>query len=536
MKKTLSLFVLSAVCACSPARYAGQGGSIFVSPGEDIADFVNSHTAYSEFLLGPGTYLAGDGHCITRSHIIIRRKGSTDEVRVRDPIQVCGDDNIIDGLCWDANADNDIRRSDPATLALSGSRNIIRNCIFRNFQSKENGYKILSIGRQRTIDGSFINTVANHNTVESCTFDNWGLRDEPKGSLKSSTCIAVGREDDKGKFTGTTIRNNLFINGPYKQYGYNAACKVFNAVLLEKNIFVGGQECLEIKYGNSTIRGNIIHHFSGYNILANRWGKNNLYENNTVYDVEPIDATSSTQGFMIWECGNTVFRNNLIYDCAKIGLIPGKETAKNSLMEYLLIENNSFIDNGGGIHFDRKQGSPRHVIITRNIFYADTDARGFNALLNYDSASLEYYSDNFYYGHIAADGDQAPLVKDPQFFNKAGQDYRISDHSPACGYGAYPCGVKVRSEKDSLNDPAHHIVVYPTKNKWLFHIGLVGLDIIPVSLEIDDMKGTSLLKKSFDDPGLKLIANIDLRANPKPDYIIKIHTVALDIKKYIHIQ
>jgi hypothetical protein len=507
--------------------------SITVQPGTDIADFVARHPRYSEFLLETGEYQAGGGTCITRSHIVIRKRSPGDEPRITEPMQVCGDDNVIDGLIWDAGKDPDIRGSDPGTLAISGKQDTVRNCQFRNFKVTENGYKIVTIGRMKS-DGSFSNTVADYNTIESCTFDNWGLWGEPNGSVKSSACIMVGLENDKGKFTGTTIRNNLFVNGPYKQYGYNAACKVFNAVLLENNIFFGGQECMEMKYGNSTIRGNIIHHFSGYNILADRFGRNSLYENNTVYDIEPADSISSTQGFMIWECGNTVFRNNLIYDCQTTGRIPGRQSPQNSLLQYLLIENNSFINNQRGIHFDNKTGSPRQLTITRNIFYNAAGAPSW-VLVDVDTTSLDYYADNLYAGAILEKWDLAPLTVYPQFRDTASQDYRLSDHSPACGYGAFRCGAANDKNADGSYDPSHYVVIYPTKDKWVFHVGLVGLDIEPESLEVDDLSGNTLVRRGSPEPGYKLFANIDLKSNHQRDYIIKLHTDNHDISKRIHI-
>lgn len=512
---------------------AQSRGSITIPSGGDIVDFVGRHPRYNEFLLETGEYQAGRGVCIMRSNIVIRKKSPGDQPRITEPMQIAGDDDVLDGLIWDADKDADCRRSDPGTLAISGKRDTVRNCQFRNFRSTVNGNKIVVIGRMM-VEGNFTNTVADDNTVESCTFDNWGLRDEPKGSLKSSACIVVGREDDKGKFTGTRIRNNLFVNGPYKQYGYNAACKVFNSVLLENNIFSGGQECMEMKYGNSTVRGNTIHHFSGYNILANRGGRNSLYENNTIFDVEPIDSISSVQGFMIWECGNTVFRNNLIYDCRATGRIPGRESPENSLMEYLLIEHNSFIDNKRGIVFETKTGSPRHLAITRNIFYNSAGAPS-QALVNVDTASLEYCADNVYGGDIREEWDLAPLRVYPEFKDTAGQDFRLSDQSPACGYGAFPCaGAKVEIA-EAPSDLSHYVVLYPTRDKWVFHVGLVGLDIQPLGLEVDDLSGTTLIRRGSPEPGYKLFANIDLRSSHQRDYIIKLRTDNGDISKRIHI-
>jgi hypothetical protein len=505
--------------------------SITVPPGEDIADFVTRNQHYNEFLLVTGEYQAGRGTCITRSRIVIRKKSLGDEPRITETMQICGDDNVLDGLTWDADKDTGIRRSDPGTLAISGRGNTVRNCIFRNFRTTQQGPKIIMIGRL-FVEGKFINTVADNNTIESNTFDNWGTREEPRGSTKSSTCIAVGLEDDKGKFTGTVIRKNLFINGPYRQYGYNAALKIFNAVLLEDNNFFGGQECMEMKYGNSTIRGNVIHHFSGYSILGDRYGRNNLYEYNTVYDVAPIDSLSSSQGFMVWECGNTVLRNNLIYDCQTLGRIPGRQTPNNTLMEYLLIEHNSFINDKRGIHFEDKTGSPRHLIITKNIF-VDGGSTPVWALSNVDTASLEYYADNLYYGAAREKGDGAPVTVNPLFSDTARQDFRLSDHSAACGYGAFPCGMANEGGPDDL---AHYVVIYPTRDKWVFHVGLVGLDIEPGLLEIEDLSGRPLLKRTSPEPGFKLFSHIDLRGSHLPDYILRLHTNKTVITKRVHIE
>lgn len=517
MKKNICQ-LLAGIIVCA----SSFGQSLSVSPGTDLADFVNRKTRYSEFLLQNGTYSTGNGHCITRNNIVIRKENPADEIRIAGTLQVCGDNNVIDGLTWDADMDNEIRSSNPGTLAISGSGNTIRHCIFKNMRATVNGNKIIIIGRQLTNDGRFLDTEANNNTIEFCTFDNWGLRDEPKGSTKSSACIAVGLEDDKGKFTGTRIQNNLFINGPYKQYGYNAACKIFNATILQNNVFAGGQECMEVKYGNCCIKGNIIHHFSGFNILANRYGRNNLYENNTVYDVEPIDETSSAPGFMIWEAGNTVYRNNVIYNCSKAGQILGKETDHNSLMKYVLIENNTFVDNKKGINFDNKKGIPKNIAVTRNIFYGYDSSKKMYSLANYDTASIQYFNNNLFYNNMLSAGER-PLTVDPLFKDKDNNDFRLKDQSPACGYGAFPCPGKDRLNADS-SDPAHYIVLYPTSNKYIFHVGLVGLDINPISLEIDDQQGHPLIKRDFTDPVFKVVDNIDLSANQKDAYLLKINT------------
>lgn len=498
---------------------------LMVHPGEDIAKTVNLHIEYTEFLLEPGTYTATHGQGIFRSHITIRRKDTASEVRITEPMQISGDGNIIDGLTWDGDIDPQVRLSDPGTLAISGSGNTIRNCVFRNMRMSGHGTSIISIGRFQEKSGQFFNMQANNNTIESCTFYNWGLRGEPKGSTKSSDCISVGVETEKGLFTGTIIRNNQFLNGPYKEYGYNAAVKVFNPVMLEYNLFYGGQECMEIKYGNSTIRGNTIHHFSGYNILANRSGRNNLYEYNVVYDVRPVDGASSSQGFMIWEAGNTVYRNNLIYDCAQTGLILGKQTAASSLLQYVLIENNSFIGNSSGIHFNNQMGSPRHMTFTKNIFYSPGNLPGIFMLSGFDPASIENYSENLYYNSFD-DGDEAPVKEDPKFTDSSTHDYALQSGSPACGYGAIPCSViTTRGYKAVTASP--NIIFYLTRKKYIFHIGVAGMDVIPLRMEIDDPQGRTILTRSFPDfdrTALKVIDYVNLFRKPAGSYTVKVIT------------
>jgi hypothetical protein len=530
MPSPLNLVIAGALAACLSActKVSLNGSQPFiVHPGQNITTVVNARFDYSEFLLEAGTYTAYGGKAIFRNHIIIRKKDPASTVRVTDPIQLSGDNNIIDGLTWDADLDPNLRESDPGTLAISGRNNLISRCIFRNMRTTGgHGSCIISIGRLEE-NGHFINTVANNNVIDSCTFYNWGLRGEAKGSTKSSTCIAVGEENDKGKFTGTVIRRNSFTEGPYQEYGYNAAIKVFNSSTLENNYLYKGQECLEIKFGNSTIKGNTIHHFSGYNILANRLGRNNLYENNIVYDVKPIDKTSSAQGIMIWEAGNTVYRNNLVYDCARAVLVLGKQTSGNALMQYVLLENNSFIRNNVGITFNNLAGSPRNVILVKNIFYSDPASPRMHMLSGFDPASIENYSDNIYSSNILAD-DSSSVMADPEFADASTNDYALQSSSPACGYGAIPCMSLTAARLVAPgNDQSANIVVYPTLNKFIFHVGLVGLDLIPRELEIDAANGKILFRRNYPDGSptdLKVIDNIDLTGQPAATYTLKITT------------
>ena len=528
-----------AVCLCACTKVSQQGTKTYlVHSGEDLTTVVNLRREYNEFILEGGTYSAYCGKPVFRDNIIIRRMDSTAEVRITDPMQLFGDNNILDGLTWDGDLNENIRESDPATLAISGRNNLIRNCTFRNMRMTGHGTRCIAIGRRET-EGQFTDMVANNNTIESCTFFNWGLRGEPKNSTESSTCISVGEENDKGKFTGTVIRNNTFTEGPYQEYGYNAAIKVFNSTTIENNTFYKGQECLEIKYGNSTIKGNTIHHFSGYNILANRLGKNNLYENNVVYDVKPTDKTSSSQGIMIWEAGNTVYRNNLVYSCAKAGLINGKQTANSSLLQFVLIENNTFIGNATGFNFSNLNGSPRHVIFDKNIFCGDHSTYRMYMLSGFDPASIENFSDNLYYNNILPGNDSTSIVADPEFNNASANNYALQPNSPACGLGAIPCATYTAVQTTTtISDPGRNVVIYPTRNKYIFHVGLVGLDVIPQQLEIIDANGKVLIDRAYQDlapAGLKVIDNIDMSGNPAARYILKIITNSGAIIKQITI-
>lgn len=530
---------LLAVCLSACTKVPSQGNkSYVVHSGQDLTAIFNLQMEYDEFLLEGGTYSANAGGILLRDNIVVRKKDSASEVRITTPLEIWGDNNILDGLTWDGDLDSNIRESDPGTLAVSGRNNVIRNCTFRNMRMTDHGTCIITIGRRKKND-HFINTTADGNTIENCTFYNWGLRGQPKNSTESSTCIAVGEENDKGHFTGTIIRNNQFLEGPYQQYGYNAAIKVFNATLIENNLFYKGQECLEIKYGNSTIRGNTIHRFSGYNILANRLGKNNLYENNTVYDVRPADRSSSSQGFMIWEAGNTVYRKNLIYDCDKAGLILGRQSVNNSLMQYVLIENNSFAGNKTGIYCEDLTAGPRHIFIIKNIFYGGSSVAKMHMLSGFDSASLDNYSDNIFYDNILNDGDSSSRMADPGFTDAAEGNYALQPNSPACGYGAIPCAAPLTANAYAVTDNfSENIVVYPTKNKYVFHVGLVGLDIAPLMLEIDAADGKVLLRRGFPGPApnnLKVIENIDMTKEPATSYMLKITTASGVISKRISI-
>jgi hypothetical protein len=79
----------------------------------------------------------------------------------------------------------------------------------------------------------------------------------------------------------------------------------------------------------------------------------------------------------------------------------------------------------------------------------------------------------------------------------------------------------------AVNSP--NIIIYPTRIKDVFHIGLAGLDVIPRQLEIIGINGKPVLRKTFvstGDQALKLFSNIDLRAQPAGTYIAMIRTAS----------
>ena len=89
-----------------------------------------------------------------------------------------------------------------------------------------------------------------------------------------------------------------------------------------------------------------------------------------------------------------------------------------------------------------------------------------------------------------------------------------------------------------VNTFSDNIVIYPTKNKYIFHVGLVGLDMIPLQLEIDADDGSVLLRRNFPDytpNALKVVSGIDMTSQPASTYLLKITTASRSITKRINI-
>jgi hypothetical protein len=443
--------------------YIGQSQEILLSPQntshQNFVAFVNTHPEYSIFRLLPGTFTPSGESCITRNNIIIRKEYPASEVRISRGIQICGNGNFIDGLTW--YGDINTFSSDPGTLAISGSNNTIRSCRFINFKSATSASFILRIGRKKS-NACFSFSQANNNTVEFCVFDGWGkLNGSP--STEASGCIVIGHPDVDCNgtcggnfdcpipFTGTIIRNNEFKNGPYKQYGFNSAIKVYHPVsnvLIEGNIIDSANEVLEIKANDIVVRGNKIIHASGYNVLANRSGKNNVFEGNYVANVEPITNASSSQGFMIWQGGNTIFRNNIFVNCRTLGLILGKEILAHEQLRDVLITNNTFVNFGEGIRYESgsssfpaEEGLPANINITNNIFFGNSNNGPINALNYFSPSSLGLVSTNLFYNNVNPAGTNF-MMADPLFAQVSNNDFHLTSASPAidksCNFPGLP--------------------------------------------------------------------------------------------------
>ncbi len=445
------------------ATYMVRSQEVILSPQnssqQSLVTFVNAHPEYTVFRLLPGTFTSAGESCITRNNIIIRKEQVFSEVRISGAIQICGSGNLIEGLTW--YGETNTFSTDPGTLAISGSNNAIRHCQFLNFKSATRASFIVKIGRKKS-NGCFSFTQANNNTVEFCVFDGWGkLSAYP--TTEASGCISIGHPDTDcngtcsvnsncpGQFFNTIIRNNQFLNGPYRQYGYNSAIKVYHPVrfvLIEGNIIDGANEVLEIKASDVVVRNNRITNASGYNVLANRSGKNNLFEGNYVANVEPITNESSSQGFMIWQGGNTVFRNNIFVNCRTLGLIIGKESLDHEQLKDVLITNNTFVNFGEGIRYESgssdfppEAGFPANINIINNIFSGKPNNGAINALNYFSPSSLGLVSTNLFYNNVNPTGINF-MVGDPLFAQVGNNNFSLTSSSPAidksCNFSALP--------------------------------------------------------------------------------------------------
>jgi hypothetical protein len=206
----------------------------------------------------------------------------------------------------------------------------------------------------------------------------------------------------------------------------------------------------------------------------------------------------------------------------------GKQTAASNTLQYVLIANNTFISNGTGIHFNNQMGSPRHVILVKNILCGRKSLPMVFLMSGFDPLSIENYSGNLYFDNSGNGGDDAPVLEDPQFVDTSRNNFSLQANSPACGLGAFPCASSTFSVSGKGGETlSPNIILYPTRSKHVFHIGLAGLDAIPLELELQDYNGTSLYKNSFWSKApmdLKIMRNIDLTQMPSGVYIIKLTT------------
>lgn len=336
----------------------------------DLSQVLSFYPNYLEYILPPYEYTTSN-LVITRSGVIFRKQNnSTGEVKIKGKIELRGNNIVLDGLTWygDVFSNNINRSSDPGTVSIGGKFNRLANCSFKNFKvNSEDHSIIILVGKT-----SSLYTDASGTVVENCSFDNWGCV-----GAGTCGCISLSRDrfspDTRVGFYGVILRNNTFTNGP-NSGGFNSAIKVFDAVtdvLIENNTIENASEVFEIKSSNVTVRGNSIRNCTGYNILANRGGYNNLFEGNLVENIP-----ASTSAIMIWKGGNIIYRNNIIKNCGYLARINSMESVAHSPLTNVLIINNTFYNIARGFYFEAYAGSnapnppvyPINFNIVNNIF------------------------------------------------------------------------------------------------------------------------------------------------------------------------
>lgn len=353
------------------------------SKGGDLISFINKHKEFNEFILSEGEYNTGDinGHNLSRDNIIIKAQKVGKVFITKHPNRevsafvLAGENILIHGLTW--NGIKNGLRTNPGTVSIAGKNNKLSYCYFTNFNSSVKESIIITIGRKNhkeLVDAS--NTI-----IENCIFDGWGYFSNTVNKTASG-CINIGTEGVlTPSFSGVIIRNNKFINGPYKQYGYNSAIKISQTVsdtLIENNHFDKLQEVMEVKTSNLCVRKNKITNASGYNILANRAGNNNLYEDNYVENIFPIDdGKSKSQAMMIWKGSNVVYRNNTFCKCKDMGYFIGKEKPNDPDAGYWLITDNTFTEWKHNLFsykqpssVNAKKGYPKNIYLYNNTFHS----------------------------------------------------------------------------------------------------------------------------------------------------------------------
>jgi hypothetical protein len=266
------------------------------------------------------------------------------------------------------------------------------------------------------------------NVVEGCRFElrkGAGLGGGPSIGLM----VAEGDRDSGAAIMNHLFRKNVFINyasaivvgtgdSPGGQYGH----------IVEYNVL---ERCtgdaLLVKCGDTQVRGNLICDCSG-TAIAVRSGSNSVVEANRLVD--------NAQGISVTGAGHTI-GNNCLIRCRGQGIhaAAGQEGGK---AENLFIENNTFVDCGGGSsgsggHWGIACDTGTTGIIRKNLF----TGKG-RAYAEPNVNSLFLVGDNGAEGGIdAADGISRISVG---FRDPGGDDYSNDSGYGAAGWPLTPQG------------------------------------------------------------------------------------------------
>lgn len=404
-----------------------------VPPGSNLSTFIAGNSA-AIYELNTGVYYSGA--TIWNHGITIKRATPSSIPVIRSILTLAGDNIVVDGLKWDDDSNiNDLDRA----IEVEGTGNTIKNCTFFGFSEQTGEAVIIGIGITSDAKGG------GNTLVENCTFRKWGTRNtlhlEGDDRNVVSMCIGIGRVNERNAIQGVVIRNNKFLEGPRYEYGYNPAIQSFGSVLIEYNEFDVGSECTEFKADNITFRYNTINKYSGYKILANRIGRNHLFEFNLVTNClkVPEKPDVSTQAIFAWDGGNHVWRNNIIYNCEAIGYINGKQFPGQTPLTNLLIANNTFVNNLRSFSFSEGNGPAEGVGFVNNIFYNDifpTYDPFYTYDIGYDwKTSINNMNSNLFFNFKVPDNSVNHQTSNPGFTN-IGTDFSIlNSTSPAVDNG-----------------------------------------------------------------------------------------------------